>query len=147
LLIDDGQTEPEITDLSNGKRTQLAGDQGRGSYSQHTFLAAGRLLVQHVGPDRDSYEPRNRLLLWYPETGTLLGEWSEPIRLAYPGQQSEHLVAVGDETVLTIRVDGSIAMWRISPENWANHLCELAGDLDPTQQQRYLPESFQRPVC
>ncbi len=147
LLIDEGRPEPEIVNLSNGKRTRLAGGQGRGSYSQYVFLAAGRLLIQHVVPDRDSIESRNRLLLWYPDTGTLLGEWSEPTRLEYPGQQSDYLVAAGDKTVLTIRADGSIAVWRFSPNDWANHLCDLAGDLDPTQQQRYLPESFQRPVC
>lgn len=147
LLIHGKGPEPEVVDLSNGNRTRLTGGQGRGSYSEYVFLAAGRLLVQHVVPDRDSYEARNRLLLWYPDTGTLLGEWSEPTRLEYPGQQPDYLVAAGDKAVLTIRADGSIAVWRFSPDDWANHLCNLAGDLDPTQQQRYLPKSFQRPVC
>ena len=95
----------------------------------------------------DSNEFRNRLLLGYIATGTLIGEWSEPIRQTYLGQQSKYLEAAGDKSVLTIRADGSIAVWRVSPDNWADHLCGLAGDLDPAQQQRYLPESFQRPVC
>lgn len=147
VLIDWSKPEADVVDLDSGRRTRLAGGKDGGSLSEYIFIADGRLLVEHVAPDRDSNELRNRLLLWHPSTGTLLGEWAEPIRLRYPGQQQEYLVAAGADAVLTIRTDGSIAAWRFSPDTWADRLCDLAGDLDPAQQERYLPESFRRPVC
>jgi hypothetical protein len=128
-----GLEDAEVVELGSGRRTRLAGGKGGGSVYEYLFVADGRLLVQHVAPDRDSNEFRNRLLLWHPGTGTLLGEWAEPIRLSYPGQQPEYLVAAGAGAVLTIRPDGSIARWRFSPDAWAARLCGLAGDLDATQ--------------
>ena len=110
-------------------------------------LLAVRGVALFVTPNRDANELRNRLLLWHWETGSLIGEWPDPLQLAYPGQQDHHVVAAGDHTALTVLVDGGIAAWRVSPEAWADSLCDTFGDLDQAQQATYQPQGSRGNVC
>jgi hypothetical protein len=100
-----------------------------------------------VIPDRDSNELHNRLLLWHRETGSLLGEWEDPTRLTSPGEQEDFIATAGEHTALTVRADGSVAAWHMSPESWADDLCTMFGDLDAGRRDRYLPATVRVPVC
>lgn len=147
VVIRTDRPEAELVEVLGGRHIPLLGGQGRGSLSEFGFVGGTGLILQHVVPDRDSEELRNRLLLWHGETGSLLGEWEEPLRLASPSDGDSYLVMAADGTALTVRANGGIAVWPISPDAWAAKLCALAGDLDATQRQRYLPEGQRQPIC
>ena len=150
LVVAGARPQADVVEVATGKRTPLVAGYGPSPDPQgteHAFAGTGGLLVQQVTPNRDANELRNRLLLWHWETGSLIGEWPDPLQLAYPGQQDHHVVAAGDHTALTVLVDGGIAAWRVSPEAWADSLCDTFGDLDQAQQATYQPQGSRGNVC
>ncbi len=150
LVVGGSKPQADVVELATGKRTPLVGGYGVSPDPQgteHAFVGASGLIVQQVTPNRDADELRNRLLVWHQETGSLIGEWQDPYRQTFPGQQDFHVVVAGDHTALTVLVNGAIAAWRVSPEAWADSLCEVFGDFDPQQQDRYQPEDYRGNVC
>ncbi|MFJ6671839.1 TIR domain-containing protein [Actinosynnema sp. NPDC091369] len=149
VVISGSGPEAEVVDLATAARTRLGGGSGPAAWllTEYGFLGGTDLLVQHTTPHRDANDFRNRLLVWHTGTGTLLGEWPEPIRLRVPGQQPYHVAVAGDHTALTVRPDGSIAAWHVHPDAWARSLCGTFGDLDEDQRRLHQPEGGRGPVC
>jgi hypothetical protein len=149
LVVGSEKFEAEVIVLDTRKRISLAGGKGTGDWlgTEYSFVGTTGLIVQQVTPDRDANEMRNRLQLWHADSGALLGEWQDPTRLDFPGQQEHDVVVAGGHLALTVRADGGIAAWELSPESWADSLCGTFGDLDAAQQARYQPSGQQGSVC
>jgi hypothetical protein len=85
-------------------------------------------------------------VFWDRVSGDLIGEWEEPMRTTIPAGQPIDLLPAGDN-VITIRPDGTIAVWKANPQFWAHALCALGGELTETERQEYLAGFDPGPVC
>ena len=121
-------TYDELIRTNDGVRTPLVGGSRRGSSSAFGFAAGDTIMVQHSSPSREADTYRNTIDLWHSASGTWLGEWAEPLATDRPGDQTDSLVIASDRTALTVRPNGEIGQWSVSPDVWRDQLCRIIAD-------------------
>jgi WD40 repeat protein len=143
LVLGDSADRGEIVRRSDPDRHQpLDGGNTVSGMSEYVVAREQGVVVQHTDGVRqgaDQADSHNQLLLWDLATGRLLGSWKEPMATVLRGQLT-HLALVENGTrVATIRPDGNLGLWDVSPTDWRTDLCRLAdGGLPPAQRALYL---------
>ncbi|PSM41184.1 hypothetical protein C6Y14_22530 [Streptomyces dioscori] len=141
LVLGDSEDKGEIVRRSTPDRHQpLAGGNTVSGMSEYVVAREQGLVVQHTDSVRqgaDETDSHNQLLLWDLATGRLIGSWKEPIASVLRGQLTDLALVEAGRRVATIRPDGNLGLWNISPADWRKDLCRLAGG-EPTDAQRAL---------
>ncbi|MCX4905726.1 TIR domain-containing protein [Streptomyces sp. NBC_00878] len=143
LVLGDIEDKGEIVRRSQPDRPRpMDGGNTVSGSSEYVIAHEQGVVVQHTDGIRqgaDEADSHNQLLLWDLATGRLVGSWKEPMATVPRGQLT-HLALVEDGTrVATIRPNGNIGLWNVSPADWRADLCRLAdGEPTPSQLAFYL---------
>ncbi|MBQ0985976.1 toll/interleukin-1 receptor domain-containing protein [Streptomyces sp. F63] len=143
VVVGDTADQGEVIRRSApGRSLPLEGGNTVSGMSAFEILHEQGVVVQHTDSIRqgaNAEQRHNQLLLWDLSTGGLLGSWPEPQASGARTQPTHLALTSGGTRVATLRPNGHVGLWNVSPENWRATLCGLSGgDLSAGQAARYL---------